>query len=100
MSLKNNIINNWTLDNVIGTGAFGNVYSIKNKDLVIKLIDKKKKKHADTLYYEYNLIVGQLNDFKFKPKYPTAFYGETVKYRYLVMEKLDMTLSDLSKNYS
>lgn len=96
------------IDSLLGKGNFGEVYSItsKNKipyDLcakVCKLVPNNKDitRAANTLYYEQTLIMGHLQQFPYRPRTPDKFYGETQieksKYRYLIMERLDISLYD------
>lgn len=108
------VLNNlWKVGNQVGSGACATVYDVTNNrnksidyPLVAKVIklpsgktkkDKEQKMLSDTLYFEYTLIVGHLQEFPMRPKVPEMFYGEDSNYRYLVMEKLDIDLKTWSK---
>ena len=121
MSLKEGTIigDKWVIGKVIGTGACGIVYDVKpcnsNKktydySLVVKVIPlgkglskakaKEQERLANTLFYEYQLYVGHISPFPFRPQLPDSFFGsdDNLGVRYLVMEKLDMDLIKYSKS--
>lgn len=87
----------WETKKLLGKGTFGEVYTLKNNtDLVIKIA---KGKNANMLFHEYELINGYLRTFPYRAFTPQNFHGEDkiLGVRYLVMEKLDITLKDFFK---
>jgi hypothetical protein len=81
----------WRVNEYIGGGAFGKVYkceSLKNQypyELCVKIIslgreikNKKKQKDqeniANSLNYEYDLMVGHFSNWPMKPFTPEKFY--------------------------
>ena len=109
----------WCVGKVIGSGACGIVYDVKpcnsNKktydySLVVKVISlgrglskakaKEQEKLSNTLFYEYQLYVGHMYPFPYRPQLPEKFYDtdEKLGVRYLVMEKLEMDLIKYSKS--
>ena len=105
---------NWETVKVIGEGACAQVYQVHavrkdiDYDLVAKVVpfakgkskaDKQQERICNTLNYEYMMYTGLLNGFPYCPRTPNKFYGndETLKVRYLVMEKLEKDLVTLSK---
>jgi serine/threonine protein kinase len=107
--------NHWRIERFLGEGACAKVYLASpvgkplGYEVVAKVIstgggtkskkDKEQEKLCNTLYYEYVLYTGLLSDFPFRPLLPARFYGndEEKKVRYLVMERLDMDLKQMSK---
>jgi len=89
---KGTILNQrWRVNDYIGGGAFGKVYtceSLKSPcsyDLCVKIIslgrdikNKKKQKEqeniANSLNYEYDLMVGHFSNWPSKPLTPDKFY--------------------------
>ena len=89
---KGTILNQrWRVNDYIGGGAFGKVYtceSLKNQysqELCVKVIslgrdikNKKKQKEqeniANSLNYEYDLMVGHFSGWPMKPFTPDKFY--------------------------
>ena len=121
MSLKEGTVisDKWLVGKVIGTGACGIVYDVRpcnsNKktydySLVVKVIPlgkglskakaKEQERLANTLFYEYQLYVGHMSPFPYRPQLPDNFFGsdDSIGVRYLVMEKLDMDLIKYSKS--
>lgn len=98
----------WKTGRMLGQGGCATVYEVQgsNPALVIKCaemvsgktkIAQEKMRLADTLYYEYVLYNGVLNEFKYKVFIPPGSFGEANGYRYLVMEKLDFDLDHLAR---
>jgi serine/threonine protein kinase len=108
----------WSVDSLLGEGACAKVYSVSdlknasNTQFVIKVIPLatgKGKKAKDlericnTLHHENTLYIGLLLDFPFCPKLPERnFYGndELLAVRYLVIERLDMDLSNYAEKFN
>ena len=107
----------WEISSLLGEGACAKVYSVKGTakncdyDLVAKVAllaigkskkDKQQERMCNTLNYEYMMYNGLFNNFPHRARTPEKFYGNdnTAGVRYLVMEKLDCDLVDLSKNAS
>lgn len=105
----------WTIRQQIGEGACAKVYLAEDRgnaldyEVVLKVIpmgggtkskrDKEQERLCDTLYYEFVLYTGLLNDFPYRPRTPPKFGGldEQQRVRYLAMEKLDMDLVSMCK---
>lgn len=93
----------WKIGHLIGKGNFGEVYSVENKsvdyELCVKVAkaskNKSEKRAYDMIYYEYTLLNCRLYDFPYRPRTPKDFYGEDLNVRFLVMERLDIALSDI-----
>jgi hypothetical protein len=106
----------WVLGERLGEGACGQVFltglQAKDKkpeslDLIIKCAYKpsgtsKKIKaqitSANTISKEYNILNGPLKNFKYAPLLPSKHRatGEDHSHCYLVMQRLDYTLEEVS----
>lgn len=121
MSLKEGTVlsDKWLIGKEVGAGTCGIVYDVKpcnsNKktydySLVVKIISlgkgltkakaKEQDRIANTLFYEYQLYVGHMYPFPYRPQLPDNFFAsdDTIGVRYLVMEKLDIDLIKYSKS--
>lgn len=109
----------WKIENMLGAGACGEVYSVTAVGKLSKLVPyacvmkvtlllkgrtkKEQKEHtlnvANTLHYEYMLYQGMLTNFEHCAQFPCAYgaYGEWNGVRYLVMERMDGDLMDLAR---
>lgn len=104
----------WELVRLLGEGSCGKVYLARSTDksksleyeVVCKVIptgsnlkgkaSKEQDRLANTLNYEYLLYQGVLSGFPYAPRLPAKFYGLDMSVRYLVMERLEMDLTEWS----
>lgn len=107
----------WRLGDIVGRGACGNVYKVTSikplgancdYEMVAKVIPtgkdlnktkaKEQKRICDSLHYEYTLISGHFCRFSRRPRVPERFYDTDLELglRYLVMEKMDCSLTDFA----
>lgn len=108
MSLTGKKIGEFEISSFILKNDETDIYDLKNNNkysCIIKIIKKTKKNlnEYNSIFYEYTLLTGHLASFPYKVKIPTIFYGETHilnnQYRYIIMEKMDCTLSDYFIKY-
>lgn len=110
----------WRIQSYLGEGACAKVYTVipangqsLDYELVAKVIPlptgsvsskgyKEQNRICNTLFYEYTLYTGLLAPSTFVPRRPLKFYGDdqTLKVRYLVMERLECDLVGLASNPS
>eukprot|EP01031_Cornospumella_fuschlensis_P025718 gene25718-31057_t len=108
----------WRIQSYLGEGACAKVYSVTpatgqtiDYELVAKVIPlptgsttskgyKDQNRICNTLFYEYTLYTGLLASATFVPRRPLKFYGDdqTLRVRYLVMERLECDLVALASN--
>lgn len=98
--------NNWSFHTKIGSGACADVYAIDDQ-YVIKVVElptsaktkkgKNQMRLANSLYAEY-MIYQKLYRVPGVPAIPIGAYGETNGFRYLVMQRLHKTLSEIMQD--